>query len=555
MRRVMKMKKADFIFKSNAIFDGHASLPKPGYVIVTGNTISYQGNDEKLINEYMGETTRIIDAKDCLVMPGFHDAHLHFYMSGLYGSDLVMASFNDTSEEECVNSLKDFARLVPKDRWLIGAGWYHPLWDNPVLPTKESLDAVYPDRPVCMVSGDAHTMWFNSVGLEKIGITKDTPDPTGDSYGRLENGELSGIIHEKAAMELFTEIFSFTHEEENRFYKKFIDELNSYGITSICDMAMTAVSGADFIKEDIYQRLLDDGQLTVRVNIYPTLDMDLGRAKKLMKSMSGDILRCQGVKQFADGVSGNHTAYLKEDYTNAEYPGDRGTMTIPFDEMRRMILNAHKNDISVRIHTVGDQAIHELLDIFEEANQKYGYKDYLQHTLEHLENFQPDDIARMARLHVLPSVQPEHVLIDPVGVERDLGQERIRHMWPFRRLLDTGSVLAFGTDSPDADINPFWGLYNAVTRQSVDTMEPKGGWMPEEKISLEEAFSAYTYGSAHASLRSNKLGLLEEGMLADIVVLDCNPFAESSEKLLDTNVTLTMMDGKIVYEKTQGEEL
>lgn len=543
------MKKADYIIKSKAVFYGFPKPPCRGCIAVKDNLIIYAGNDESIVRQCTDAGTKVIDAGSHLVMPGFHDAHLHFYMSGLYDSSLVNVSFTDTSEQECVEGLAEIAERIPKDRWLIGAGWYHPSWDHPVLPTKKSLDMVYPDRPVCMVSADAHAMWFNSEGLKKVGLDNNIKDPQGGHYGRFPDGTLSGTVHEIAAMALFPQIFSFTEEEENEFYRKFIHKLNSYGITSVCDMAMTAVPGVDFIREDIYQRLLLNNELSVRVNLYPTLENNLSRPLKMREYMTGEILRCQGVKQFADGVSADHTAYLKKDYANAKFSGDHGKMTIPEEDMRKMILNAHKNNVSIRIHAVGDQAIHILLNIFEEAEQKYGQKTYLHHTLEHLENFQPDDIERMAKLHIQPSVQPEHILIDPEGVERDLGPERIKDMWPFRRLIDSGSVLAFGTDSPDADINPFYGLYNAVTRQSVHTKEPKGGWMPSEKITLEEALSAYTYGSACASGREQKIGLLEAGKFADIIILDSNPFEEGVERLLDTSVTMTIMNGQIIYTK------
>lgn len=540
------MKKSDMIIKSNAIFNGCVADPRPGIVAIRENVIQYVG-DEGLMPEFLGEDTKVYDMGDKLVMPGLHDAHLHFYMSGLYASPLVKVSLTDTSEEQCVAGLAEIADSIPKDKWLLGAGWYHPLWDEPVLPTKKSLDAAYPDRPVCMVSGDCHTMWLNSVGLAKLGLDDSVKDPVGGHYGRLKNGELSGTIHEAAATALVRQIYDFTEEEEDGFYKNFIKQLNSYGITAVCDVSMMAAEGADFIRDDIYERLLENGDLTVRVSMYPTLRMDLSRVRDMQEKFTGDILRCQGAKQFMDGVSSCHTAYLKEDYANAEYPGDRGKATVPEEQMRELILNAHKNDVSARIHTIGDQAIHVLLDYFEEAIERYGYKPYLQHTLEHLENFQVEDIERLARLHVLPSVQPPHALIDPEGVERDLGPVRAKDMWPFRRMIDAGCTLAFGTDSPVVDVNPFHGIYNAVTRQSAFTQEPKGGWLPTEKVTLAEALSSYTYGSARAASRADKIGVLAPGKLADLCILDRNLFGKAPEEILEAKVVMTVMDGKIVY--------
>jgi len=542
------LEKANLILKSRAVFRGTASQPIDGFVAVRGNKIQYVGSDAAALEQLTGSDTRVMDFGDRLVMPGFHDAHLHFYMSGLYASPYVAVSLTDTSEEQCVASLASIADRIPKDRWLIGAGWYHPLWDKPVLPTKRSLDAVYPDRSVCMVSCDCHTMWINSRGLEKLGLTRDVRDPMGGHYGRFEDGELTGVVHDTAASALYREVYAFTPQEEYDFYTSFIKTLNSYGITSVCDLSMVALEGADFIRDDIYEKLLDDGRLTVRVSMYPTLRMDLSRPKELMAKFTGDILRCQGAKQFMDGVSSCHTAYLKEDYANAEFPGDRGKTTMSEDEMRQLILNAHRNGISTRIHTIGDQAIHLLLDFHQEVIDRYGYKPCLQHTLEHLENFQAEDIERMAKLRVLPSVQPAHALLDTNGVERDLGPDRVKDMWPFRRLLDAGSTLAFGTDSPVVEINPFCGIYNAVTRKSAYTHEPEDGWFPAERLTMAEALSSYTYGSACAANRAGSLGTLDPGKLADLCVLDRNLFTCDVESVPEAKAVMTIMDGEIVYD-------
>ena len=542
------MKPADIILKSSAIFRGCVALPTSGIVAIRGNKIQFIGEEAELA-EYQGPHTRIYDFGDQLIMPGVHDAHLHFYMSGLYASPYVQMVTGETSEEACVERMKEAAGRIPKDRWLIGAGWFHHAWDNPVMPTKKSLDRVFPDRPVCMVSLECHSMWFNSVGLEKAGIRKDSTPPKGGIYDRLKNGELAGTVHEAAAFGLLPKVYTFPQEEEDAFYSEFVKKLNSYGITSVCDMSMMPQEGADFVRDDIYERLLRQEKLNVRVNMYPTLRMDLSRPLEMREKYDGQILRCQGVKQFMDGVSSCHTAYLKEPYTNAYFDGDCGRTTIPVDEMREMILNAAKHDLSVRIHAIGDMAIHELLDIFEEAEQRYGYKPELQHTLEHLENFLPEDIGRLAKVHVLPSVQPPHLVLDMEGIERDLGEARIKDMWPFRRMIDTGSTIAFGTDSPVVECNPFYGIYNAVTRKNVQSREPDGGWMPEEKITLAEALSSYTYGSACAASRADAVGTLAPGKLADIAVLDRNLFKIDPEEIPDTCVVMTIMDGKIVYQK------
>lgn len=542
------MKPADLILKSTHIYKGTGKDTFPGFVAIAGDKILHAGPVE-LLDRFQGPDTKVIDFGDQLIMPGLHDAHLHAFMSGLYADPKVKVSLTDTSEEQCVAGLADVADLVPKDKWLIGAGWYHPLWDNPVLPTKHSLDAVYPDRPVVMVSGDCHTMWVNSYGMKKLGIDKNTPDIPGGFIDRDENGEPLGTFHEAAATSLCQAIYNFPAEEIDGFYENFMKILNSYGITSICDMSMMAVPGMDFIRDDVYSRMEEQGKLTVRVHMYPTMVHGLERAVEMREKYQGPMLYCNGVKHFFDGVSSCHTAYLKEPYANAAYPGDVGKPTVPPDEMRKLLLEAHRNDFSMRVHTIGDQAIHLMLDYCQEAEAKYGYKPYLQHTLEHLENFQYEDIARLAKAHVLPSVQPPHALIDPKGIERDLGLDRAQLMWPFRRMLDSGSTLAFGTDSPVVDVNPFYGLYNAITRQSAFDGKPEGGWIPQEKIAPWEAVSAYTYGSACAANASHLYGTLAPNMFADICVLDHNIVEGDPEDILKTSCVMTIVGGKVVYEK------
>ncbi len=541
------MKQADFILKSSNIYRGVGKDTFSGFVAVTGDKITYAGGLE-MLERCLGADTKVLDFGEQLILPGFHDAHLHTFMASLYADPRVKVSFDDTSEEQCVAGLAEVADLVPKDQWLIGAGWYHSLWDRPELPTKASLDAVYPDRPVVMVSFDCHTMWINSCGMNKLGIDRNTPNRPGGQIDHDANGELTGIFHEADATALCKQIYDFPDEVVEGLYENFMHILNRYGITAVCDMSMMAEPGLDFLRTDIYSRMEQEGKLTVRVHMYPTLTEDLLRPMEMRSRYQGPMLYCNGVKQFFDGVSPCHTAYLKEPYANAWYPGDVGKTTLPPEQMRRLVLKAHENDFSVRVHTIGDQAIHLMLDYCEEAAIRYGEKPYLQHTLEHLENLQPEDILRLARDHVLPSCQPAHAVCDPKGVERDLGMERARLMWPFRSLLDGGSTLAFGTDAPVVEVNPFVSIYDAVTRQSARTGQPEGGWMPQEKIAPWEAVSAYTHGAACAANAEHLYGTLAPGLFADLCVLDHNLLTCDPEEILETACVMTMVGGTIVYQ-------
>ena len=330
---------------------------------------------------------------------------------------------------------------------------------------------------------------------------------------------------------------------------QFIRDLNAQGITSVCDMSMMALPGSDFIQDEAYAQLEKSGELTVRVHMFPTLLDDLSRPEALRASYHSDKLRTPGLKQFFDGVSCTHTAYLKEPYSNAYFPGDHGRTTIPPEEMRALVLKAASKGWPVRIHTIGDEAIHLALDYFAEARETYGPLPKGQNCLEHLENFQPGDIARLKELDVLAACQPPHMVLDPDGEERDLGPERAKYMWPFHSYEQLGVKYAFGTDSPVVDINSMNVIYDAVTRQSPVNGYPEGGWQPHEKITVAQALRAYTRGSAMAAGRPEDLGTLEEGKLADLVVLDKNLLAVDPQEILSTSVVMTIADGEIVYEK------
>lgn len=543
------MKPADLILKSTRIFTAEPgeNATMSGSITIAGGRIAFVGSDEEAA-AYAGPETTVTDLGDAFVCPGFHDSHLHFFPSAMDRSPYVVFC-EGTCPEDCVEALKQVEDMRPKDEFMLSYGWYHPLWDNPVLPTKDILDAAYPDRPVCLQSGDSHTLWTNSKGLEKFGITKDSVPPAGGVYQKDENGELTGIIQETAATALIPTMLAFSEEETNAGIKQFLADLNAEGITSVCDVSLLAVPGGDFVRDDVYRALEERGDLTVRINMFPTALEDLSRARKLRDEFAdNDLLRSPGLKQFFDGVSSTHTAWLTEPYANAHFDGDCGSPVTDPERMRRIVLGAAEEGFAVRIHTIGDKAIHVALDIFEEAREKFGPVRG-QNGLEHLENLLPEDIARLAELDVSANCQPPHMVLDPNGIERDLGPKRAQWMWPYRSYLDKGVKFSFGTDSPVVDINSREVIYDAVTRQSPATGEPVGGWQPQERICAADAIRAYTLGSAIAAGRGDEVGSLAPGKLADIAVLDTDLTTCDPEDILRANVLATYLGGKKVYER------
>lgn len=543
----------DYIVTSKRVFTSAVGddAARPLAFAVVGDRIEFMGTPADVIAA-CAPGTPVLDFGDAFICPGFHDAHLHFFHTALGASPYLLMHMGE-SEAELVARTVEFAAGLPNHAWVVTQGWRDYRWDPPVPPTKRSLDEAFPTRPCVMYSGDGHTLWMNTCALEALGVTRDSVPPQGGSYDRDENGELTGIIREAAAMELLPRCLEWLTEDDiARAYEDQMTRMAEQGITSICDMALMPRPGCDFIRDDVYEKLSREGKLTLRVHMYPTLLDDQSRLEDLQDRYAGDefpLLRAPGFKQFFDGVSSQHTAWLTEPYTNARFDGDCGRPTVPTDHMRELVLAAAERGHSVRIHTIGDRAIHEALDIFEEALAWYGASMQGRNTLEHLENLLPEDIDRLADLGVLASSQPGHITLDPGGPERDLGPERSRIMWPFATYTARGVEQAFGTDSPITAVTSMDVLYCAVTRQDPFTHEPSGGWLPSERISAADALRIYTAGSAAAVGREHELGQIAPGYLADFVVLDRDITVCDPEEIQSAQVLVTYVGGQRVYER------
>ena len=542
--------KADYIVRSQRVFTSApgAASARPLAFAVAADRIAYVDEFDRVQAE-AGSGTPVVDLGDALVCPGFHDAHLHFFHTAL-GSSPYMLMDMGKSEADLVAKTRAFAASLPDDAWVITQGWRDYRWDPPVPPTKRSLDEAFPDRPCAMYSGDGHTMWLNSRALELVGITRDSVPPQGGAYDKDQDGELTGIVREAAAMQLLPRMLEWISPERiERVYADQMARMAQQGITSICDMSLMPLPGLDFIREDIYEALESRDQLTLRAHLFPTLLDDQSRLEAMQdRYRESALLRAPGFKQFFDGVSSQHTAYLTDPYSNPHFPGDRGRLTVPAEKMRAMVLAAAECGHAVRIHTIGDGAIHEALDIFEEARRRFGAPTQGRNTLEHLENLLPGDIDRLRELGVLASSQPCHITLDPGGPERDLGPERSRIMWPFATYLARGVDQAFGTDSPITPVTSMNVLYTAVTRQDPFTHEPAGGWLPGERIRAADAVRIYTAGSAAACGRERELGQIAPGMLADFIVLDRDITACGPQEIQSAQVLAAYVGGHQVFE-------
>ncbi len=545
------MDQVDYIVRSKHVF---TSAPNEHTAhelafAVAGDRIVAVGTPEEIMAACPASTP-VRDYGDALVCPGFHDAHLHFFHTALGGSPFLFMCMGE-SEADLVERTREFAKGLPEHAWVVTQGWRDYRWNPPVSPTKHSLDEAFPDRPCVMYSGDGHTLWVNTCALEALGVTKDSVPPQGGSYDKDENGELTGVIQEAAAMELLPHCLEWLTEEDIvQAYEDQMARMAEQGITSICDMALMPHEGCDFVRDDIYEALEAQDKLTMRVNMYPTLLDDQSRLEELQERFAeSSMLAAPGFKQFFDGVSSQHTAWLTDPYTNAYFEGDCGRPTIQPDHMRELVLAAAERGHSVRIHAIGDAAIHAAIDIFEEARECYGAPKEGRNTLEHLENLLPEDIDRLREAGVLASSQPGHITLDPGGPERDLGLERSQIMWPFATYLECGIDQAYGTDSPITAVTSMDVLYAAITRQDPFTHKPEGGWLPNERISAADALRIYTAGSAAAAGREHELGQIAPGYLADFVVLDQDITACDPEDIQKTKVQETYVGGRCVFER------
>lgn len=537
----MDQQKADIILSSPYVFTGLTAAPGPASLAIKGNKIMAIGTDAE-VKQLAGEHTKIYSYTDELIMPGFHDFHLHI-MQGAVALQSVNL-FGARSESEAVALIHEFAEANPDKEWIIGFMWDAGYWDTQQLPTRHSLDRILADRPAIMFHAEGHNVWVNTKALEIAEINRDTPDPPFGIIGKDENGEPDGLLYEKAMGAVSNHAYRFTKEKKRELFAHFLAHAASLGVTAVHDLFATE-SMEILTDYDIFKEFEDKGKLTTRVHLWPALDGNLEQAKQLRETYQSDKLRVSGLKQFIDGVVTAHTAYMLEPY--ADQRETRGDTSFPPETIKQWVVEADKEGFSIRFHAIGDGAIRLAFDAYEEAQKANGKRDS-RHSIEHVEVIHPDDIKRFKELDVTASMQPDHFAMSERGVYTNrIGLEREKHVFPIRTLQQAGAKLAFGTDFPIDVLNPLLQIYRAVTRidSSGETV-----WHPHERISLADALKAYTAGSARGTFREHELGTLEAGKLADIVVLGRNLFEMPVEEIPNASVQLTIVDGIIVYDHT-----
>ena len=542
------MKKADLVIFGDAIFDGISEQPYQGGIAVLGNKIVAASKEKMSIQEWIDDHTKVLDCGNKLVMPGFVDAHMHFFTGGFVNSQYMLTElFEAHSEEDCIQMVARFAEANPELEKISGMGWFTGIWDHPHhKPSRKSLDLIVPDKPVYLLSADCHTFWLNTKALEECGINKETTVSFGE-IGKDSNGELDGLLYEIEACAAANEkAFTLPKELMADLQAQFYNQLISHGITSTTNMSVSPVMETSFTDIEVAAEMEAKGDLPLRIHFYPSLglDGDMTVAKELREKYHSEKLRFSGLKQFVDGVTSTYTAFLLEPYS--DNPGVCGRSNYPYEIYEKGVMAANKEGIGVRLHAIGDGAVRMALDAYEASLGVNGAHKCVN-TIEHIEVIHPDDIGRFSKLNVVASMQPMHLIMDQNEQLVRIGTNRAKYAWPLRTMQESGAKLAFGTDYPVADINPFPNIFAAIER--MDDHGVVVGINPEEKVPLAQALKAYTKGSAGAIGRENDLGTLEAGKLADIIVLDKNLFQCETKQIANTNVETTIMDGEIVFQK------
>ena len=529
---------AELALINSRIWTGDKSHPWAEALASRGERIIAVGSNDE-IKKTTNSKTRIIDLQGKLVLPGFIDDHTHFITGG---SHLLSVDLRDAgTPEEFADRIKRHAARLASGRWVTGGDWDHERWPGGPLPTRNLIDSYTTNNPVFVTRLDGHMGLANSVALKMAGINKETKDPPGGTIVRdPKTGDPTGILKDDAQDLIYRVIPEPTEAERAEALKAALAEAVRVGITSIQDIT----PWSDY---ETYKKFRDSGALSIRVYARTPMSQWKRQADTIAREGQGDEhLRLGGLKAFMDGSLGSTTALFFEPFNDA--PNTSGLMVddnIPEGKLKQNIKDADKAGLQCSVHAIGDKANNILLNYFEEVTKENGARDR-RFRIEHAQHLLPADIARFGKLGVIASVQPYHAIDDGRWAEKRIGPVRIKTTYPFRTLLDTGATLVFGSDWFVAPLSPILGIHAAVTRETIDGKNP-AGWIPEQKITVEEAVRAYTTSGAYAEFAEKSKGSLEVGKLADIVVLSQDIFKIKPDEIQETKVTHTIVGGRVVY--------
>jgi predicted amidohydrolase YtcJ len=517
------------------VWTGDTQRPWAEAVAMSGDRITAVGSSAE-IRKLAKPETRVVDAQGGLVAPGFIDSHVHF-MEGGFG--LTSVQLRDAkTREEFTRRIQAHAGGLPAGAWITDGNWDHQNWGGE-LPRKEWIDSVTPNTPVFIQRLDGHMALANSAALRAAKVGRETKDVAGGEIVRA-NGEPTGVLKDNAMALVSSSIPDPLESQEDAALEAAMKYVAERGVTSVHNMGT-------WRQVAIFERAHKAQRLGTRIYAAVPLATWAQLRDRVTASGRGDAwFRIGALKGFVDGSLGSHTALMLEPFTDT--PKDRGLFVTPPESLYAWTKAADLAGLHVIIHAIGDRANRELLDIYERVARENPPRATRRFRIEHAQHLAPPEIPRFGALGVIPSMQPYHAIDDGRWADRFLGPERVTGTYAFRSLLDSGARLAFGSDWFVAPPTPLEGIYAAVTRRTLDDKRP-GGWVPEQKITVEEALRAYTSGAAYAEFMEKEKGMLTRGMLADVVIIDRDLTTIPPETIRDAKVMLTVVGGRIVYER------
>lgn len=530
---------ATLVVTDARVWTGDAGQPWAEAVASRNDRIIAVGTAAE-ISPFIDDSTEVISVDGSMLLPGFIDTHVHFLAGG---SGLASVQLRDAkTPEEFTRRIAEFAKTVNKGDWILVGTWDHQNWGGE-LPTRDWIDAVTPDNPVWLSRLDGHMALANSLTLEIAGVDADTPDIDGGAIERDDNGRPTGILKDNAMRLVIDAQPQPSEAQLDSYANAAMQYVASNGVTTVHDM--NADDFDSWLSLATYRRLHARGDLITRIySVTPLHQWQRLRDDVVANGRGDEWLKTGGLKSLLDGSLGSHTAAFFEPFTDA--PDDYGLQLHSLEDMRSWVAGADAAGLQVNVHGIGDKTIRDLLDIFYEVAEENGPRDR-RFRIEHAQHIHPEDIPRFAIQDVIASMQPYHAIDDGRWADKVIGAERAKTTYAFKSLIDSGAHVAFGSDWYVAPADPLAAIYAAVTRRTLDDAHPDG-WVPEQKISVEQALRAYTYEGAYASFEEDIKGTLKVGMLADMVLLDRDLTAIPVETIRDARVLRTIVGGEVVFE-------
>lgn len=536
----------DTIYVNGNVYTVNKHFERASAFAVKGDRFIAVGSDKRIRN-MAGSQTEVVDLEGKTVLPGMIESHIHMESMGM---GLLEIDAHDLTLDEILAEVKQKYEDSGPDAWIRGDGWHESNWNASGFPTKEDLDRVSPDKPVCIRRACGHASWANSRALELAHITRDTPNPVGGEILRDENGEATGMVTDAAQQFLFDVWPEYTYEECKKADLLAQEVFFRNGITTVHDAGSTPA----MIKrwEDSYEA----GELKVRIcGMFrapgrPTYEQLLAQAGEYFKTglkigKFDNRLTVRAFKISSDGSLGARSAWMIDDYSDR--PGHKGNGKFTDEELYELVHLAADHGFQVVIHAIGDACNKQALDVFEAVFSERPPYDH-RFRIEHSQILRLEDIPRFAKLHVIPSMQPIAIGVDKTVAVSRVGEERIKGAYAWRALIDAGSdVLPISSDAPIDPIYPLLNMCVAVTRKDRSG-EPEGGWYKEMAMTRAEALKGITINGAKASFEENLKGSIETGKLADFVVIDQDVMTCPADDIKHTKVLRTVVGGETVYQ-------